>query len=166
MVVYQSFLVNKIPLLLSELVGPTISQETAELCLSQTLTRLDPTVFPPLSSALEISPEKSNLSDFRQEFLFACALHKLISEGTAKRLLGEDTMQGLPKHGLYSKQELAQQTLSGTRKADQLVEEIGAMEGNSGIIAQTLIEVMYLVCIVAFLILLRYSTTFARAKRP
>lgn len=140
-VLYQSCLLNKIPSMLSEIVGPTVLPETVELCFTQILSRLDPTIFPSFSESVNMPPEKSNLSDMRQEFLFVCALHKLIPENSVAKLLGEEPIQSRPSRSLLSKQELTQQTLSGSRDIELLIDDILPMEGNSGIAVQALVEV-------------------------
>jgi mediator of RNA polymerase II transcription subunit 5 len=83
----------------------------------------------------------SILSDARQEFLFACASHRLIPESSIERLLGENPMQTLPVGGPYQKEDLISQINSHPDRADQLIGEIESMEGNAGAIVGAITEV-------------------------
>lgn len=142
---YQSCILNKVPLLLSDIMGSPMLPEDAELCVTQILSRLDPTVFPSSSETVDTAPEKSSLSDMRQDFLLACVLHKLIPNDSVKKLLGEEPVQSHPSRALFSKQELTQDTLSSSRKVEQLIDDVLSMDGNAGIAVQALVEVRLLV---------------------
>lgn len=138
---YQSCLLNKVPLLLSDITGPTMSPSIAELCITQILNRLNPDIFPFSSGPDDTGAEKTPWSGMRQEFVFACVLHKLIPEDSITKLLGEDAARSHPFRVLLSKQDIMQQTLSGTREVEMLIDDILPMEGNSGIAVQALVEV-------------------------
>ena len=84
----RSFLVNKLPLLLTTLSNSIFPPLTSELCLSQALNRIDSQAFPTFSSMFESDAGMFQLTDVRQEFLFACCLHELIPELSIERLLG------------------------------------------------------------------------------
>ena len=83
----------------------------------------------------------SVLSDARQEFLFACASHRLIPESSIERLLGENPMQTLPMGGPYIKHELVSQINANFERASQLIGELESMEGNAGAIVGAITEV-------------------------
>jgi mediator of RNA polymerase II transcription subunit 5 len=83
----------------------------------------------------------SVLSDVRQEFLFSCALHRLIPESSIEQLLGENPMQTLPLGGQYRKHDLVSQISGNPERAEQLLNEVEAMEGNAGAIVDALTEV-------------------------
>src|SRR5262245_40969513 len=74
----KSFLVNKIPLLLTQLTSPLYAMNP-ELCITQALSHVDPNAFPAFSQGFDdIMGNNNSLSDVRQDFLNACALHGLI----------------------------------------------------------------------------------------
>lgn len=83
----------------------------------------------------------SILSDARQEFLFACASHRLIQESSIERLLGENPMQTVPVGGPYQKDDLVSQINNRPERAEQLIGEIESMEGNAGAIVGAITEV-------------------------
>lgn len=83
----------------------------------------------------------SVLSDVRQEFLFSCALHKLIPESSIERLLGENPMQTLPVGGQYVKHDLVAQISNNPERAEQLLNGIESMDGNAGAIVEAIAEV-------------------------
>lgn len=83
------------------------------------------------------------LSEARQEFLFACALHKLIPEQSIERLIGDVPMQSLPEAGKYVKEDLVAQCTANPGRIEELIGELENMEGNAGEIASALVEVRY-----------------------
>lgn len=83
----------------------------------------------------------SVLSDARQEFLFACASHKLIRESSIEQLLGENPMQTLPGGGPYVKDDLVSQINNNHERTEQLIGEIESMEGNAGAIVGAVVDV-------------------------
>lgn len=113
-----------------------------EVCISHALNRLDPNAFPSFSQMFEMQGN-TVLSDVRQEFLFACALHRLIPESSIERLLGENPMQTLPVGGRYVKDELVSQITANHERADQLIAEMESMEGNAGAIVGAVTEVSF-----------------------
>lgn len=135
---YRSFLLNKLPPILSLISSSSLEPVPASLCISQALGRIDPGAFP--LSAYDMT-RQSFLAGIRQEFLFACALHRLIPEASVETLLGENPMQTLPSHGLYEKDQLVQQITGNTQRGEQLVGEIELTEGNAGVVVAAIIEV-------------------------
>ena len=83
----------------------------------------------------------ATLSEARQEFLFACALHQLIPEQSIEVLLGDVPMQSLPASGRYTKDQLVAQCTVNPGRVEELIEEIENLEGNAGEIAAALIDV-------------------------
>lgn len=142
----RSYLVNKVPVFLLNYVGMMFEPMTMEFCIEQALTRLDPTAFP--SQLFDLSAQNS-VSEARQEFLFACALHQSIPEHSIERLLGDVPMQSLPAGGRYMKHDLVAQCTANPGRMDELVSELENMEGNAGEIASALIEVCDLHCILS-----------------
>jgi mediator of RNA polymerase II transcription subunit 5 len=135
---YRSFLMNKLPPMLSLISNSSLEPIPASLCISQALGRIDLGAFP--LSSYDMT-RRSSLSGIRQEFLFACALHGLIPEASIENLLGENPMQTLPSHGLYEKDQLVQQMASNAQRAEHLIGEIELMEGNAGVVVSAIIEV-------------------------
>lgn len=144
MFLFRSFLVNKLPPLLAELSASSVEPIPMELCISRVFSRIDPNAFPSFSEIFSMQGN-SVLSDVRQEFLFSSALHRLIPESSIEQLLGENPMQTLPVGGQYRKDDLVTQINSSPDRAEQLLNEIESMEGNSGAIVEAVIEVSLLI---------------------
>ncbi|KAJ5133975.1 hypothetical protein N7526_005340 [Penicillium atrosanguineum] len=145
MFLFRSFLVNKLPAFFAAMTAASMVPISIEMCITQALSRLDPNSFPSFSQIFSMQGN-SVLSDARQEFLFACASHRLIPESSIERLLGENPMQTLPVGGPYQKDDLVSQISSNFERADQLVGEIESMEGNAGAIVCAITEVMFNLC--------------------
>lgn len=140
MFVFRSFLVNKLPPFIAGMAATSIEQIPMEMCISHALNRVDPNAFPSFSQMFEMQGN-TVLSDVRQEFLFACALHRLIPEASIERLLGENPMQTLPVGGRYVKNDIVAQILSNQGAADRLISEIELMEGNAGAVVAAVTDV-------------------------
>ncbi|KAJ6024356.1 hypothetical protein N7540_005153 [Penicillium herquei] len=145
MFLFRSFLVNKLPAFFAAMTAASMVPINVEMCVSQALSRLDPNAFPSFSQMFSMQGS-SILSDARQEFLFACASHRLIAESSIERLLGENPMQTLPVGGPYQKDDLIAQINNHPERADQLIGEIESMEGNAGAIVGAITEVMFNLC--------------------
>ncbi|PWY86256.1 mediator of RNA polymerase II transcription subunit 5 [Aspergillus heteromorphus CBS 117.55] len=145
MFLFRSFLVNKLPSFIAAMLAASMVSLPMELCISHALSRLDPNTFPSFSQMFAMQSNTA-LSDVRQEFLFACALHKLIPESSIERLLGENPMQTLPVGGPYNKDELVSQINANPERAEQLINEIESMEGNAGAIVGAITDVMHHLC--------------------
>ncbi|GLB11571.1 mediator complex subunit [Aspergillus tubingensis] len=147
MFLFRSFLVNKLPTFIAAMLAASIVSLPLpmELCISHALSRLDPNTFPSFSQMFAMQ-SNTVLSDVRQEFLFACASHKLIPESSIERLLGENPMQTLPVGGPYNKDELVSQINANPERAEQLINEIESMEGNAGAIVGAITDVMHHLC--------------------
>jgi mediator of RNA polymerase II transcription subunit 5 len=145
MFLFRSFLVNKLPAFFAAMTAASMVPISIEMCITQALSRLDPNAFPSFSQMFSMQGS-SVLSDARQEFLFACASHRLIPESSIERLLGENPMQTLPVGGPYQKDDLISQISSNFERADQLVGEIESMEGNAGAIVGAITDVMFNLC--------------------
>ncbi|KAK4694667.1 mediator of RNA polymerase II transcription subunit 5, partial [Lecanoromycetidae sp. Uapishka_2] len=90
----------------------------------------------------------SLLSEARQDFLFACALHGLIPEKSIEEIQGDMPMQSLPASGVLMKDELVRQYAKNPAKIDQCIAELESanMEGNSGATAGAIIEILHTLC--------------------
>lgn len=141
--ILRSFLVNKLPAFLGNYTAINFAPFSIETCISQALLRIDPTAFPSLSQMFDFSSKSSIVSEARQEFLFSCALHQLIPEGSIENLLGDVPMQSLPASGKYMKADLVSECTTNPAKIEDLIGELENMEGNAGEIAGALFEVRF-----------------------
>lgn len=138
----RSFLINKIPVLLTTLSISMFPPLTPEFCIGQALTHVDTQAFPTLSSMFDASNDGSGfISDVRQDFLFACCLHGLIPESSIEPLLGEIPMQELPPGGKYTRELLMGQCASDPGRVETLLGEIEGMDGNAGAVVGAIVEV-------------------------
>ncbi len=145
--ILRSFLVNKLPVFLQRNYAALIFEPmTVEHCIRQALVRVDPAAFPSFSQMFDPLERNSLLSEARQEFLFACALHQLIPERIIEEILGDVPMQSLPASGRYSKEDLVSQCTTNPAKIDEYIGELENMEGNAGEIASALIEILHALC--------------------
>ncbi|KAI9829114.1 MAG: mediator complex subunit [Thelocarpon impressellum] len=141
---FRSFLVNKVPLLLTSLAASMFPPITAEFCLTQALNHVDPQAFPSFSSVFDADGDL--FSDVRQEFLFACCLHGLIPQANIESLLGEVPMQELPAGGRYSKAQLVSQCTTDIERIEGLLGELEGLDGNAGAVAGAITEVIHTLC--------------------
>nr|Q5B503.2 RecName: Full=Mediator of RNA polymerase II transcription subunit 5; AltName: Full=Mediator complex subunit 5 [Aspergillus nidulans FGSC A4] len=145
MLLFRSFLVNKLPPFFAAMLAVPMVTFPMEECISHALSRIDPNIFPSFSQMFSMQGNAA-LSDVRQEFLFSCASHKLIPESSIERLLGENPMQTLPVGGSYMKDELKAQISANHERAEQLISDIESTEGNAGAIVGAITEVMHDLC--------------------
>lgn len=141
--ILRSFLINKVPVLLTNLCSQLFPPLTAESCITQALGQVDTTAFPTLSTMFDETSSANNMfsDSVRQDFCFACCLHGLIAESSIEELLGDIPMQSLPAGGRYVKDSLVQQCLSDPQRAEVLISELENMDGNVGAISQAITEV-------------------------
>lgn len=140
MFLFRAFLVNKLPPFFAQLSASLVEPIPMELCITRALSRVDRNTFPSFSEIFAMQGN-SVLSDVRQEFLFSCALHKLIPESSIERLLGENPMQTLPVGGQYVKHSLVAQISNNPERAEQLLNGIESMDGNAGAIVEAIADV-------------------------
>ncbi|KAF1973144.1 mediator of RNA polymeras-like protein II transcription subunit 5 [Bimuria novae-zelandiae CBS 107.79] len=145
MTALKSFLINKIPIHLSQLTA-SVYPMNPELCITQALGRIDPNAFPAFSQGFDdMLGSNPSLADVRQDFLNACSLHGLISSNTVERLLGEAPMQG-PPSTKYTRQELLKQCKNNFDKAIAYIEELENLDGNAGAIVTALTDFISHLC--------------------
>jgi len=141
----KSFLVNKVPILLLQLSG-SIYPMTVDMCITQALGRVDPNAFPAFSQGFDdIMGNNSSLSDVRQDFLNACALHGLLSITAVERLLGETPMQGPPEIR-FDKKQLLEQCKNNFDKVNTYIDELDNLNGNAGAIVGAVTEFISHLC--------------------
>ncbi|TVY53481.1 Mediator of RNA polymerase II transcription subunit, partial [Lachnellula suecica] len=145
--ILRSFLINKVPLLLTTLSSSLFPPLTSEYCITEALNHVDTNAFPTLSNMFDESSNGNMFSDsVRQDFCFACCLHGLIAESSIETLLGDVPMQSLPANGRYVKEDLVQQCLSDPERAEGLIDELEHMDGNVGAVSQAITEVIGRLC--------------------
>jgi mediator of RNA polymerase II transcription subunit 5 len=136
----KSFLINKVPIILSQ-IASSIFTMTVEMCITQALSHVDPHAFPSFSQGFDdIMGSNNSLSDVRQDFLNACALHGLIQAGSVERLLGEAPMQGPPEKR-YERKELLSQCKNNFDKVSGYIDELDNLDGNAGAIVGAVTDV-------------------------
>ena len=140
--IYRSFISNRLPVLLESFSNLIFPPLTMESCVTDALNRLDPSGDPFTAQTFDPLSITGILSDARQEFLFACALHGLIPESSIESILGDVPMQSLPESGRYVKSELVKQCTANPGRIKELVGELENMEGNSAEIVTALVEVL------------------------
>lgn len=84
--------------------------------------------------------------DLRQELLFACALHGVVGEEDIQGILGELPLGALPMTGKYDLDELVASCTHDPDRVERLLEEIEGVEGNSGAVVKTIVEIMRGMC--------------------
>jgi mediator of RNA polymerase II transcription subunit 5 len=142
--VYRSFLSNKLPALLESYSSMMFPPLTIEECITAALRKIEqPPADPYSTQHFDLLDSSSMLAEARAEFLFACALYKLIPEQSIESILGDVPMQSLPEAGKYVRADLVSQCTSSTKRIEELVGELENMEGNASEIAGALVEVSY-----------------------
>jgi mediator of RNA polymerase II transcription subunit 5 len=139
--IYRSYLANKLPVLLSSYSGMLFPPATMESCITGAMQRMDPSTDPYATQSFDLLSSSGMLSDARQDFLFACALHDLIPETSIETILGDVPMQSLPESGRYSRSTLVTQCTQSSSRVEELVRELEKLEGNSAEVAAALVEV-------------------------
>jgi mediator of RNA polymerase II transcription subunit 5 len=137
----KSFLINKIPLLLSQALVPILIAHhiSPEHCIERALTHVDSSVFPSVSVGMI---KESVLSDVRQQFLFSCVLHSLIRAESVARLLEEQPFTAVPdSSSRYVKDMLVEECTSDSERIGQLVDDLEKLDGNAGAICLAITEV-------------------------
>lgn len=139
--VYRSFLTNKMPVLLESYSTLLFEPFTTEYCITKALNRMDLSTDPYSSQIFDPLSNSGMLSEVRQEFLFACALSNLILESSIASVLGDVPMISLPASGKYVKADLVTQCASNPSQIETLLREVENMEGNAAETVGALIEV-------------------------
>ncbi|KAI1002732.1 Mediator of RNA polymerase II transcription subunit 5 [Podosphaera aphanis] len=145
--ILRSFLINKLPVLLTTLCSQLFPPLTSEICITEALNHVDTTIFPTLSTMFD----ETNGSNFfpdsvRQDFCFSCCLHGLIAESSIENLLGDVPIQSLPAEGKYVKNDLVQKCLVEPERAEGMIDQLEQLDGNVGAVSQALAEVIAKLC--------------------
>ena len=144
----KSFLVNKVPHLVSTLSSSFFLPLTPEFCIEQALKFVDPNIFPSFASSFNnVLGSDNSIGDVRQDFLLACVLHGLVLEESVPRIYGEVPMSALPAGGRYFKDNLVAQCQNNPQRLEELTNEIENMHGNAGAVVGALTEVIRNMCL-------------------
>ncbi|KAF2158608.1 hypothetical protein M409DRAFT_71550 [Zasmidium cellare ATCC 36951] len=143
--IIQSFLCNKVPHIISMLSRSIAPPMTAESCIQMTLIpgghiSMDP-LAPITPGANQI---RDSLKGARLEFLQACALHGLVSEGTISSILQESI--ALPRVTRHNKDALVAQCANNISRLENHIEDLDAFQGNAGAIANCIVETVTNLC--------------------
>ena len=143
----KSFLVNKVPHLISLLTSSFFLPLTPEFCIEQALKFVDSNIFPSLTSSFNNVLGNDNIvGDVRQDFLLACVLHSLVLEESIPRIYGEVPMSGLPAGGRLFRENLVTQCQSNPQRLEELINEIENMDGNAGAVVGAVTDVIRNMC--------------------
>lgn len=139
--VAQSFLCNKVPLLLAML-GAFIAPLTTEACIEMACTQIIVDAPDPVEANAATMREK--LVRARLDFLQACALHHLVSEPAISRIVQEPVT--LPKIPRLSKDSLVSQCNNNIGQLENYMKYLSGMQGNAGAVAGCIAEVINGLC--------------------
>ncbi|KAI0009032.1 Med5-domain-containing protein [Xylariaceae sp. FL0662B] len=143
----RSYLINKLPLLLTNLASSMFPPLTPQFCITEALSQVDTNAFPTLSAMFDETSNNNTFTDsVRSDFCFACCLHGLIPESSIEGLLGEITYQSLPHAGRYVKEQLVEECMADPERIHRLIGELDNMDGNVGAVCQALTEVIGRLC--------------------
>lgn len=135
----KSFLINKIPILVSSLSASMYPPDRVEDCIVQAVSHVDPTLFPSPSFGLL---HESVLQDVRQQFLFSCVLHSLLRRESVDTLLGEAPFSPPPEpSSRLAKDDLYQQCAADSERITELIEQLEKLDGNAGAISAVILQV-------------------------
>ncbi|KAI6782859.1 uncharacterized protein J7T54_002018 [Emericellopsis cladophorae] len=141
----RSFLINKVPSLLFQLLPPGFSPQPAETCITNALNQVDTGLFP-TASAMFNEDQISNpyTSSVREEFCGACVLHGLINRERLEAVLGEMPMSSQPEKKIRDK--LVQDYLSHNLKPQDLLADLDRDSGNVGTVCHAIAEIIRRQC--------------------
>ncbi|KAK6358916.1 mediator complex subunit, variant 2 [Orbilia brochopaga] len=145
---FRHFLVNKIPLLLLRFNMPVMQ---AQYVLTQAISAKNAGggAGNPLSLESTFGSADSMMLDLpnelKQEFLFACALHRIIEEASVEVILGDVPLQTMAKMR-YTQEELVTECIMDSDRLERLISEIEELDGNSGAIVGAVVEMLRMMC--------------------
>lgn len=139
----RSFICNKVPLLLNSLLGFN-GPGACESCIQMSFMAITMDPLAPLSTGA--TEARDVLKKTRLEFLFACALHSLVSERVIASLVQEQSVT-MPKTTRYTKDGLMTQTSNNTGRLDTVIQELDALNGNAGAISGCIINTINNLCV-------------------
>lgn len=142
----RSFLINRVPTILTILLASTFQGLNVEYCITAALSHIDATAFPSFSDSF--LDTTSPLSDVRQDFIFSCTRHGHLPVSSVERLLGETPMTAAPSPAeRYVKEQLIGQCTTNPDKIEVYVAELEKIDGNAGAIALAVSDMLRTYCV-------------------
>ncbi|KAI7001886.1 mediator complex, subunit Med5 [Hortaea werneckii] len=138
----QSFLCNKVPLLLTMLSTFMPPGATMDGCIQIAFMQISMDALPPLEVGSANVREK--LVQARFGFLRACALHQLMLESNIGNILGEHVQ--LNKIPRFTKDGLVRQCSNNIGQIDGLLDHPTMMQGNAGAVAGCIVDTVNSLC--------------------
>jgi mediator of RNA polymerase II transcription subunit 5 len=138
----RSFICNKVPLLLNSLLGFN-GLGAVESCVQMSFMAITMDPLAPLSTGA--TEARDVLKKTKLEFLFACALHSLVSERSIANLVHEQSIV-MPKTTKYTKESLMAQTSNNTGRLDTVIQELDLMNGNASAISGCIVDTINNLC--------------------
>lgn len=129
----QSFIANKLPLVLLSLSSQLYPPDTIEPLIRMALGRLDANTFAQDSGR--------DLRQTRNEFVTACFQHRMIPYAYAFEAMGAQ-----PKAVFCQKDALVTACSGNTQQVEKLVRDLDRLDGNAGQVAAALVEVVRHLC--------------------
>jgi mediator of RNA polymerase II transcription subunit 5 len=138
----RSFICHKVPLLLNTLLGYS-GPGAVESCVQMSFMAITMDPLAPLSTGA--AEARDVLKKTKLEFLYACALHSLISERSITNLVHDQSIV-MPKTTRYTKESLVAQTSNNTGRLDTVIQELSLMNGNASAIAGCIVDTINNLC--------------------
>lgn len=140
----RSFFVNKIPLLLCYYYASMGSVVPLPMLETYMVAAFNQRGFNAFSSfhGSDVASGNTLLSNVRQQFVYACALQKLIPESSIGSILGERSASSKPVGPRLAKEVLVARCQANPEKAQELLARLESMDGNVGVVAGALVEVL------------------------
>ncbi|KAF4120193.1 hypothetical protein GMORB2_3320 [Geosmithia morbida] len=141
----RSFLINKVPLLLCQLLPPGFSTPSAEMCITSALNQVDRSLFPTASLMFDESRNNNPYTEsVREDFCAACVLHGLINQEHVEAILGEMSMSYEPEK--KSTEKLVNDYQAGNIRIVDLLGDLDKMDGNVAAVAHAVAEIIRRLC--------------------
>lgn len=145
-IVIRSFLVTKVPLIIETLSALNFNSADLEFVVSQALSYVDTNVQLAVSRAFESDQRGTPLGEARKDFVFSCALHAIIPEGSIPQLLGDNSTQGVRNAVKVQRQALIAEYRSNHQKIENILNGVEKLDGNGATHAEALTEIFHGLC--------------------
>lgn len=148
--IVRSFLVNKLPSLLS--IASSLSYEplNATFLLSEAFMRFDPSIYSVFAQGFALNPGSSDLlAQSRKDLVLACSLHGFIPHAQVPQLLNADQSQTFSRPDKVQKDNLLKSAYADASKISGILDGMESMDGNAGSYAEALGEVRVALCMLS-----------------
>jgi mediator of RNA polymerase II transcription subunit 5 len=133
-----SFVVNKLPALLSVISASSFGSFSTEDTLKTGLQFVNPDFASPYLSR--------SLSTVKTKFVQVCASYRLLPNSNVSMVVGTPEVDLSHSPALYSKDDLVSQMKSSQSKAAKLLKDLESLDGNAANIAGAVVEVVHGYC--------------------